>query len=226
MGTVAVAIALLFLAGLFELIGNFKKVVTKVKAHPFLFILLILGLGGAGAGGLYNLAGGALGLAVESGDSEKVRALLTENEYSSSELGDHLYQALKRKDLITSQLLKDSGADLNRLSGEFQTPLLASACIYFPKESVSWLIENGADPNLQDSMERTPALNMLLYRSSYFPDESEQLEILDLLKSVGADFELEADDGKSARSVAELKSSKAFENFFNGAPSPASEQGG
>jgi hypothetical protein len=221
-GTMAVAIALLFLAGFFELIGNFQKVKARIKAHPLLFALSVIALGGAVLGGLYNIAGGPLGLAVESGDNEKVRSLLTEGEYPPSELGDHLYQTLKRNDLVASQLLLDAGADPNRFSGEFETPLLSSASIFFPKESVLWLLENGADPNSRDSMGRTAAINMLLYRSSYFPDESEQLEILEHLKSAGADFELEAGDGKSAKTLAREKKSKALEAFFG---EEASEQG-
>lgn len=224
--TVALAVALLLVAGFFELVGNFKKARAKIRTHPLRFTLLLLVMIGVSAGGLYSLAGGALGTAVEKGDSEKVRALLSEKEYSPSVLGDYLYQTLKRGDLTTSQLLLDGGADPNRVSGEFQTPLLAGACIYFPPESVFWLLENGADPNLKDSMGRTPAFNLLQYRSSHFPNVAEQVDILERLKDAGANFDLKANGGKSARTLGKEKSSEEIKAFFSVEGGPPDQKGG
>ncbi|MCA9781280.1 MAG: hypothetical protein KC800_31385 [Candidatus Eremiobacteraeota bacterium] len=216
--TMAVAALLLILAGFFELIANFRHIVSKIKARPLPFAAAFLLLLGLTASGLYNLVGGALGVAVEANDAEKVRALLSETKYSQEDLGDHLYQTLRNQQLEVATALLQGGADVNRVSGEFETPLLTSACIYFPRESVFWLLENGADPNLQDNLGRTPAFNLLQYRSGHFPSESEEdtVAMLKTLKQAGADFDIPSDDGKSARSLASEKGKTQIEAFFQG----------
>lgn len=215
--TTALAVTLLLLAGLFELIGNFKNVMARIKARPALFATVFLVLIGSAGTGFYQVIGGSLGFAVESGDTAKVSALVAEEQYSPTVLGEHLYQTLKRNDLQMSEVLLKAGADINRASGEFQTPLLTSACIYFPKEAVLWLVKHGADPNRQDTLGRTPAFNLLQYRSGHFPQESEAdlLEILEALRKGGADFSVQAEDGRTAKTLADEKNSPTLKSFFD-----------
>ena len=215
-GTMAVAAALLILAGLIELAANFRLVLSKIKAHPLPFAAVLILVVGSAAAGLYNLAGGALGVAVESDDVGKVSALLAESEYSQDDLGSHLYQALRNGRLEMAEALLNGGADVNRVSGEFETPLLTSACIYFPRDSVVWLLDHGADPNRQDNLGRTPAFTLLQYRAGHFPSESEQdtVELLTKLHQAGADFQISSDDGKSARDLSAERGAPLIEAFF------------
>ncbi len=215
-GTTAVAVGLLAMAGLFELMANFRQILSKVKARPLPYLAVLVLVVGSAVAGLYNLAGGALGVAVENNDVERVSALIAESDYSKEALGAHLYQALRKQQLELADALLKGGADVNRVSGEFETPLLTNACIYFPRDSVVWLLDRGANPNLQDNLGRTPAFNLLQYRSGHFPSESEKdtVELLSRLQQAGADFEISSDDGKSARDLSAEKGAPLIEAFF------------
>ena len=161
-------------------------------------------MGGALFFGVMQLAGGPLGFAVEAGDTGKVVKILAENNYSSDTLNPHFYQALKQGRIDMAEALHQAGAEANHVSGEFDTPLLSSAITWFPAESVKALIEWKADPNKVDSMGRTPAMILVLYRSGNFPQESPEtrVELLKALVAAGADLSTVSGDGKSVLELA------------------------
>lgn len=213
---VALALTLFLLAGVFEILAQPKKVLTWTKAHKGLTAtLLVFSVGGI-FWGVMNLAGGPLGFAVEAGDTEKVQALLSEKSYAAEELNPHLYQALKKGRLDLARVLMEGGADVNHVSGEFRTPLLSSAMTWFPRDSVELLLEEEVDVNRTDSLGRTPALLLVMYRSGNFPQETEQdtLAILARLKEKGADMTLSAQDGTTVKSYAEQRKFSGVINWL------------
>ena len=204
---VALAVALFLLAGIFEVLAQPKKALSWIKTHKALTATLLALSAGGLIWGVMSIAGGPLGFAVEAGDTEKVQALLAEKNYSAQELNPHLYQALKKNKPDLARVLIEGGADVNHTSGEFQTPLLSSAMTWFPRESVDLLLAQNVEVNKTDSMGRTPALLLVMYRSGNFPQETEQntVEILARLKEKGADLNLSAQDGTTVKSYAEQR---------------------
>ena len=198
------SLALLIIAGIFQLLSDLGKAWTFAKERKKTTASLILGSVVVIGLGIMGLAGGPLGLAVEAGDTEKVRAVLEERDYEIQELNPHLYQALKRGLLDMAEALYDEGADPNHQSGEFNTPLLSSAVTFFPKESVQWLLDKEADPNVTDRLGRTTVHLLLLYRSGNILDESadDRLGILKALRSKGAKLDVKAEDGRTPADVA------------------------
>ena len=113
-GTTAVAVGLLAMAGLFELMANFRQILSKVKARPLPYLAVLVLVVGSAVAGLYNLAGGALGVAVENNDVERVSALIAESDYSKEALGAHLYQALRKQQLELSLIHISEPTDRTR----------------------------------------------------------------------------------------------------------------
>lgn len=215
---VALSVALAILAGIFEAIARadrLKELITRYPGRAASSLIVVFGLLGLL---VLNLAGGQLGLAVESGDVDKVRALLSEQKPKPETLNPHLYQTLKQGRLELAQVLLDAGADLNHKSGEFSTPLLGSAVLWFPRPAVEFLLDKGADPNQVDSMGRSPALLLVLYRKGKFADEDEKalVEMLGQLKEHGADLQQADQSGKRPADIAADRGYKSMQEFLQG----------
>lgn len=204
-GLVFLCIILCLMALFFWSMTRLKEIWTKIQAHPFVTITAVVCVSGGLFLGIQQALGGALGFAVERGDEAKVLSLLQTETYPPEELGEYLYQALKNSHFEMAKGLLEKGADPNRISGEQATPLLTSAMIWFPRESIDILLDVKADPNLTDSLGRTSAICLLLYRKGNFPetDTRELAAIVQKLNEAGADFTIEATNGDTALALAE-----------------------
>ena len=214
------AFTLVLLAGIFELMSKPKEALEWVKTHRAITATILIVSLGIIFLGVMNLTGGPLGFAVEAGDTEKVRDVLADKRYPAQELNPHLYQALKNGRIEMAKLLYEAGADINHKSGEFNTPLLSSAVIWFPREAVQQLLDWKPDPNATDTMGRTPAILLLLYRSNNFSQESEgdRLALVQKLGEIGADFSLAGRDGETAVTIATSKKQTQLLEYFNSKP--------
>lgn len=194
----------LLLAGFFELISDLGRVGRFVKARKKTAAGLVIGFVILSVMGIVGLMGGPLGAAVEAGDTSKVKALLDSGSYEIEELNPYLYQALLNGRLEMASALMNAGADPNYRSGEFNTPLLSAAVIFFPKDSVLLLLRQEADPKAKDRLERTAVHLLLQYRSGNLLQEGpeDRLEILKGLHEKGADLKAKAADGRTPRDVA------------------------
>jgi hypothetical protein len=215
-GNAGLSAILLAMAGLFEFLSDPKKVATWVKTHkPHAAAILTALVGGAYLG-VMALVGGPLGMAVESNDVVKASALMGEGSYPSETLNPHLYQALRRGHLEMAEALIAGGADVNHLSVEEKTPLLASAVTFFPKAAVEFLLERKADPNHLDRYGRTPAMLLVLYRKSNVPQESdsERLALFQELVESRTDLSIEAADGKTLLDMAREQKVQAYVDYL------------
>lgn len=215
----ALACALLLLAAGFELASKPKKVIGWIRSHLALTAALLVIFLGTAVTGIMNLAGGPLGFAVEEGDTEKVRTILAEKAFTAEELNPHFYQALKKGRIDMARLLHEAGANVDHKSGEFETPLLSSSLTWFPREAVEQLLEWRPDPNQTDTMGRTPAILLLLYRSNNFSQESEddRLAILQRLGELGADFTRAGQDGATPLSIARSRNQLKLVEYLESA---------
>lgn len=217
-GNLGLAAILVVLAGLFEFLSNPKRVFSWIKAHKPHTAAIVAALVGGSYLGLMALMGGSLGMAVESNNVDKVKSLLSKEQYQVSELNPHLYQALKRGHLDMARALIEGGADINQQSGEQTTSLLGSAVTFFPKEAVELLLDLKADPNRVDSYGRTPAMMLVLYRTSNVPTESdaERTALFAKVVESGTDLSIKESTGKTLLEVAKEHGVQAYVDYLEG----------
>lgn len=87
------------------------------------------------------------------------------------------------------RLLTEEGSDIHQANTAGRTPLMFAASGPFP-ETVKFLLENGVNPNVQDSIEGWTAL---MYAAA-----EGNLKVIEVLLEYGADASLEDKDGDRA----------------------------
>lgn len=212
-----IALVLGFLAGLCQLFSDIAGAKESFRKRKALYVGGGIGLLALLLAGVMFVAGGQLGLAVESGNTGRVKELLDKQSYDLDELDSHLYQALRNGYLEMAEALIGGGADIDHISGEFQTPLILSAVTFFPKESVDFLLEKGVNLERTDNRGRTAAHVLLAYRAGNLPQEppEHRLVLLKKLHQKGLSLNSASEDGSTARSIAELQNLKWALEFLD-----------
>lgn len=210
----ALVLFLFVVAGLIYLCGSAGDIIKRIRKNALaslgiiaaLTFVLIVG----GNFGLTLLMGGPVQRAVEMGNTEKVSALMQSNTYEPAALSKPLYFALKQSDYVMTDALVTAGAEVNHIDdGDFETPLLISSVFHFELAAIQFLLENGADPNLQDNMGRTAMIVALNYR-----EEEEILPVVEMLYAAGGDVSIEADNGDTVSVIAARKNNAPVIDFL------------
>ena len=208
-GVVFGSVALLILSALLSLGLNFKKIVGRIKAEPLKVggatFAGLIAAGIVGYLGVLQLSGGRLPLAVGRGDFDAVQSILAENEFDQTTLDDSLYQAVANGDYDIAEALIEHGADVDHTFGEFDSPLLHAAVLWYEVGATEFLLQQGADPNKVDSLGRSPMVEAVLYRAQSHSEASqnEATDIVIALLAAGADPNLAADNGDTPVEIAE-----------------------
>ncbi|MEO0806373.1 MAG: ankyrin repeat domain-containing protein [Cyanobacteria bacterium J06643_4] len=200
-------------AGFLYLCGSIGDAIKLIRKHApaslgilaLLAFLLVIG----GNYGFTLFMGGPVQRAVEMGNTAKVEELMQRNTYEAAALRKPLYFALKQSDYRMAEALINAGADVNYTNEDEFTPLLTSSVFHFELAAIRFLLENEADPNLQDDLGRTAMVVAVLYR-----DEEEVLPVLDMLQAAGGDFSIAADNGDTASAIATSKNNKSVIDFL------------
>ena len=200
-------LCLMAMAGLFWLAGSASDIFNAIKrkpAHSFgllaaLTALIVIG----GNFGLTQLMGGPLQRAVEMGNTQEVVALTQKNSYEPEALSKPLYFALQQGDYAMADVIVTAGADVNYIDdGEFETSILQSSVFHFEADAVEFLLERGADPNVQDNLGRTAMMIAVTYRDGDFPEE-DPVSIVKMLHEAGGDLTVAAKDGSTVSAIAQ-----------------------
>lgn len=220
--TLVSALLLAMLAGASLAVAYAEKVLGFCRARPAIALSLVAGFFLAIYGAYFQIVGGSLGVAVDNGDAARVAIALESGDYTEETLNSHLYQSLKAGHLDVAKALIAGGADPNRIAGEHESPLLADAVVWFGKDSVLLLLEQGADPKRQDKLGRTAVHTMLAYRLMNRPEDGEKgvIALLTSLESHGADLHQAATDGQSPLKIAENNGLKEVAAWLKSRPEP------
>ncbi|MEM9778232.1 MAG: ankyrin repeat domain-containing protein, partial [Chloroflexota bacterium] len=98
------------------------------------------------------------------------------------------------------------GADVNYKFGEFETPLLHAAVLWYDVAAAEFLLQQGANPDDTDNLGRTALVQAVQYRAGYTEAEAnEALEIIAALMQAGADPTIAAENGDTPQSIAEQR---------------------
>lgn len=132
---------------------------------------------------------GTIHEAYESGDQSNVRAFVIENPSAIDDVDEHgntvLFLSIyDQYDQLAMNLI-DSGAEINLINQVNVSPL-QMACMNKNHALVKYLIDNGADPNLQNGSALISAIQV------------GRLDICKLLLSAGSDPALKSDAGMNA----------------------------
>lgn len=203
--------------------ANFSAVLDFCKRRPGVVGAVLLGVGACLYGAYFTLAGGTLGLACERDDAAAVALALDKSKVPQQQLDEHLYQELKTGRLNSARALLEGGANPNHWTEEKKAPLLVDGVVFFPQEAVTFLLEHGADPNGTDTLGRTAAHTLLLYRFQFRQGETED-SVLALLKALGqhgADLERANKEGKTPRDLARDGGLKRIEAWLSTAETGA-----
>ncbi|MEM8859165.1 MAG: ankyrin repeat domain-containing protein [Chloroflexota bacterium] len=207
-GVVAITIALLLLSAVLSFFLNIRLIINWFKASPGKASAITLGsLTAVIAGitfGVLQFVGGPLPIAVSNGNVDRVESILADGGIDQTMLDEQLYQAVANADYEIAELLLDYGADINHKFGEFETPLLHAAVLWYDVAAAEFLLQQGASPNDTDNLGRTALIQAVQYRSGYTEAEAnEALEIVAALMQAGADPLIAADNGDTPQSIAE-----------------------
>jgi hypothetical protein len=215
--TMACAGVLAFLGAGAWGVANFSTLVSFGRRRPGVVLASLFAFLSCLYGAYFALAGGTLGLANENNDGEAVRRALEQGGVPQEELDGHLYQALKAGRLESAKALLAGGADPNHLTPEGRATLLVDGVVFFPKEAVLLLLDSGADPNREDTLGRTAAHTLLLYRFEFRSGETEDnvLEILRALGEYGADLKKPNREGKTPLDLAQSSGLKSVAGWLS-----------
>lgn len=195
------------LGGVFYVLGNFKQTLKFIRKHRWLILGSIALVTATAVIGL-RLAMPNLGLelAVQGGNSTKAQALLQKRDYPVKKLNDLLYWSLQSEDYALTEMMLSQGADINRRRGEFNSPLLHDAVMFFPASATDFLLAQGIDINAQDDLERNALHILLSYRVNHVTtDEAEMLALVQRLVDAGIDINVTSSLSKTPIAIAQNK---------------------
>ena len=131
-------------------------------------------------------------------------------------------RAVFNNDLDKIKRFLDAGHDVNGRCQD-KTPLLA-ACelLGTPKggeqtaKVIQFLLERGADPNVQDNLGETP-LTKIVKSAAYSPGKSDAvvLEVFGFLLDKGADVKIKDKQGKTALQMGLTHHNKTISDYFS-----------
>ena len=208
-GLIITTLALAIIAGVFWVLGNLRRSLQLLRQYRWFVLAALVVLTAATIIGIRLTAPNlALELAVQEGNSTKAQTLLAKHDYSPEVLEELLYWSLQNEDYVVSQTLLDQGADINHLRGEFQGTLLHNTVHFFSPSVLKFLLEKGADANVQDTLGRTALHSLIGYRARITDGTTTETEILamaEILVSHGANLALQDQAGKTPLDLAQAE---------------------
>ena len=102
----------------------------------------------------------------------------------------------------------------------FETSILQSSVFHFEADAVEFLLERGADPNVQDNLGRTAMMIAVTYRDGDFPEE-DPVSIVKMLHEAGGDLTVAAKDGSTVSAIEQRNNNTPIISYLEQLANPS-----